>query len=367
VVDCGMMEGKRIRYAFKTREEAEGKATLVRVQRKNEGESSFIPLKFDRVDAQAALEILKPHGLTLREAAKFYVNNISIIRDSKPIQIVVEELLKAKAQDGRRPRYLKELASKLKNGFAAEFGPQPIHEITHQDLDAWLRSHDDWSPLTRNSYATVLSTLFSFAAKRGLVLKNPALRLDRAKIEFAKPGILSVYEARALLKAASPFFGPALALCLFAGLRPEAELWHLDWKGIDLKERLIDIWVSKNTASHRFVKISDNLLVWLKRYQKDSGTVCPAKRAYYYHLEKTREQAKEALQKANLPHPSLERWPQDVMRHTFASMHYAAFKHAAETAEQMGHAGGLRIFFRHYRNRVKPAEAAAFWRLSPKV
>ena len=43
-------------------------------------------------------------------------------------------------------------------------------------------------------------------------------------------------------------------------------------------------------------------------------------------------------------------------------MHYAAFKHAHETAEQLGHAGDLQMFFRHYRNRVKEADALAFWR-----
>jgi hypothetical protein len=75
--------------------------------------------------------------------------------------------------------------------------------------------------------------------------------------------------------------------------------------------------------------------------------------------------AARRLHQAGMLCPSLEDWPQDAMRHTFASMHYAAFKHAAETAEQMGHSRGLRVFFRHYRSRIKETDARAFWQLQP--
>jgi integrase len=367
MVDCGMVDGKRIRYAYATKEEAEGEAALLRVQRRNEGNSSFILSKFDAVDAEAAWKILKPHGITLREAAQFYLENINIVREPKAVAAVVAELLKAKAQDGRSKRYLKDLRLKLQNGFAGEFGDRAIHEISHQELDDWLRGHEEWSALTRNNYNAALGVLFGFALRRGYLLKDPTDRLDRASVTLEKPGILSVAECRTLLAAAPDDFKAPVALGLFAGLRPEAELWHLDWHAIDFKERLIDISVSKNSASHRFVKIADNLAAWLKPYRQDSGPVSPKGDAYHSRLQKARETAAQELDRVNLPSPALDDWPQDALRHTFASMHYAHFKHAAETAEQMGHAGGLRIFFRHYRNRVKPAEARAFWRLVPSA
>ena len=67
-------------------------------------------------------------------------------------------------------------------------------------------------------------------------------------------------------------YGGVIALCA-AGLRPEAELCRLDWSAIDLDERLIDITASKNSASHRFVKVSDNLVAWLRPLALDSGAV----------------------------------------------------------------------------------------------
>ena len=301
------------------------------------------------------MELLKPHGISLREAAQFYVRNIKLIREPKAVGEVVDEMLHFKAQDDRRPRYLKDLRHKLKNGFALQFGAKPIHEITVRELDDWLRSHGQWSAITRNNYSRTLGVLFSFAVKRRYCLSNPCAELEKANVTLQKPGILSVDEARALLAAASDDFVPAIAIGLFAGLRPEAELWNLDWRAIDLKERLIDISVSKNSASHRFVKISDNLGAWLEPHAALSGDVSPQGDAYHSRLQKARATAVQKLSEANITANSLIDWPQDALHHTFASMHYAHFKHAAETAEQMGHASGLRIFFRHYRNRVKSA------------
>jgi integrase len=366
MVDCGMMEGKRVRFAFATKEQAEGKASLMRIQRRDEGDTSFsISSKFDRVDAESALDLLKPHNVTLLSAAEFYVRNIAIIQNQKPVTEVVDELLKLKTQHGRSARYLKDLRLKLKGAFcdSGGFGARAIHEVSARELDDWLRASVGWSALTRNNYATALGVLFSFALKRGYVLKNPALELETATVKLSQPGILSTAQAEALLANAPKDFVPAIAIGFFAGLRPEAELWNLDWKAVDLGERLIDVTVSKNSASHRFVKISDNLAKWLKPYAGLSGPACPRGDAYHSRLQKARLAAAQELEKAKIPADELRDWPQDGMRHTFASMHYAHFKHAAETAEQMGHAGGLRVFFRHYRNRVKPLEARAFWQL----
>ena len=246
------------------------------------------------------MELLKPHGISLREAAQFYVRNIKLIREPKAVGEVVDEMLHFKAQDDRRPRYLKDLRHKLKNGFALQFGAKPIHEITVRELDDWLRSHGQWSAITRNNYSRTLGVLFSFAVKRRYCLSNPCAELEKANVTLQKPGILSVDEARALLAAASDDFVPAIAIGLFAGLRPEAELWNLDWRAIDLKERLIDISVSKNSASHRFVKISDNLGAWLEPHAALSGDVSPQGDAYHSRLQKARATAVQKLSEANI-------------------------------------------------------------------
>jgi integrase len=365
MIDCGMVNGKRIRYSCRTKEQAETRAAELRAQRRAEGDNSLAPARLDE-DARQALEILRSYDTTLVAAAKFYVANLEVIASPRSVGAVIDELIKAKTQDGASIRYLKDLHTRLRNGFGVQFSARLIHEVTHADIEDWLRHRDDWGAVNRNNYRRRICTLFGFALARGYTLKNPCLKVARAKVTPEKPGILSVDEARALLAAAGDDMKASVALLLFAGLRPESELQRLDWSAINLEDRSIDITASKNSASHRFVKISDNLAAWLASVRRDSGAVSVKGNYYHEKLRKVREKAAQALQHAGVPCPSLEDWPIDCCRHTFASMHYAAFKHAHETSEQLGHAGGLRTFFRHYRNRVKEDDASSYWRIFPQ-
>jgi integrase len=365
MIDCGLINGKRIRYSARTKTEAEEKAAALRLQRRQEGENSLAPVRLEE-DARVALDILRPHGATLAAAARFYVANLEVIAQVRTVSVVIAELIKSKIQDGVSARYRQDLGTRLTNVFARDFGTRPVHEVTLSELEDWLRARDDWSPINRNNYARVIGLLFRFALARGYILKDPCARLSRAKVQQLKPGILSLDEARGLLSAAGPYMRAPIALLLFAGLRPEAELLRLDWTAIDLGERLIDITASKNSASHRFIKVSDNLAAFLENApRRDSRVVCFRAKYFSAKMKKVRERAAGNLRRAGIPCPSLEEWPNHCLRHTFASMHYGAFKNAHETAEQMGHAGSLRMFFRHYRNRVKETEALAFWQLIP--
>jgi len=146
------------------------------------------------------------------------------------VRQVADELLEATAQDALSARHRKNLRLQLKEGFATDehFASRPISEITTGELEAWLRALNV-SPTTRNNYRTAIGGLFSFALRRGYVLKNPAALAERAKVKTEKPAILTVAEARALIENAQADFIPAVALGLFAGLRPESEVWPLDW------------------------------------------------------------------------------------------------------------------------------------------
>jgi hypothetical protein len=253
MVDCGMINGKRVRFFYKTMEEAETKAALIRVKRQNEGQSLFTMSANDRTDAELSLALLRPHGVSLRQATEFYLNNIDIIQCTKTVPQVIEELLAVKEQDGRAHRYLRDLKARLQF-FSKAFADRPIYEITSDEIDNWLRSLES-SLTNRNNYRRVLSVVFGFAVKKRYAMKNPVAGVDVATVKLEKPGIVTLEEAQALLEAATPEFVPVIALGLFAGLRPEAEIWRLDWKHIDLAENSIDVESSKNTASHRFVRI----------------------------------------------------------------------------------------------------------------
>jgi len=117
--------------------------------------------------------------------------------------------------------------------------------------------------------------------------------------------------------------------------------------------------------SHRHVRISENLAAWLIPHAKTHGPVSVKGDSYNSRLERARIRAIERLENAGGFAGNLRNWPQDCLRHTFASMHSAAFKNDGDTSQQLGHGGSLKVFQRHYRDRVEESEAKAFGEIYP--
>jgi len=57
-----------------------------------------------------------------------------------------------------------------------------------------------------------------------------------------------------------------------------------------------------------------------------------------------------------------EVWPQNALRHSFASYHLAHFQDAPKTAFQLGHTSPQMVFS-NYAETVKKKDAAAWWSL----
>jgi integrase len=244
--------------------------------------------------------------------------------------------------------------------FATSFDGRPVSEITATDVDQWLRGLTDsetgkaLAGTTRNNFRRVLVVAFNFAQNRGYCVANPAAKSAKAKVIDAPAGILSVDELSRLLANTSAELIPFVAIGAFAGLR-RAELERLDWKEIDLVEGLIEVTARKaKSARRRFVKIQPNLLLWLRPHAQLSGSVTPA--GYRKRLEAARAAARISL------------WPNNALRHSFASYYLAHFKRAgaAELALEMGHTNA-NLVFQHYRQLVKPNEAKRYWALTPVV
>ena len=99
-------------------------------------------------------------------------------------------------------------------------------------------------PLTatsRNNHRSLLGVLFNFAVDSGYLLEVPITKKSKSKQKYGKPNIFTVEEAARLLSCCQDDILPAVALGLFTGLRPEAELWRLDWSKIHLDRKKIDV------------------------------------------------------------------------------------------------------------------------------
>jgi integrase len=341
---------KRKRTFFETKEQAASFAAFKNAELRQNGiEHAEFPTAW-RVMAQDAMERLKPFGKTIADAVQHYVAHLKTNERSCNAEQLVKELLKAKEKDGIGARHRRDLRSRL-GYFAEHFNGQLVAEITTRDIDDWLRSLYV-RPQTRNHYRGVLVMAFNFAIRSGYAVENPVLGSAKAKVIGKPPGILTVEQATRLLEAATPDVLPYIAIGLFAGLR-RAEIERLDWSEIDFESGLIQVTAAKSkTAQRRFVKLQPNLREWLLPLRQHQGNVTPEGRGFRQLFEQTREAA------------GIVEWPENALRHSFASYHLAHFKNAAATALELGHHDS-RITFAHYRELVKPKEGERYWSIRP--
>jgi integrase len=345
-------ERKRMRKFFETRTDANEFAKQKNTALKNTGiEGAEFSTEL-RVAAQKAIDKLKLFaGATIDAAVDHYVKYLEASAKSCTAQELVEKLIAAKTADGASKRYTEDLSSRL-NRFAEKFDGQKVATITAAQINDWLRSLNV-SPVSRNNYRRVLIVMFNYAVENGYATSNPAESTAKAKVVGEAPGILTVNETARLLEASSAEILPYLAIGAFAGLR-RAELERLDWSDVQFDSDLIEVTAAKaKTARRRFVKMQPNLREWLLPLRKHRGKVAHAAN-FRNEFDAARDAAK------------ITEWPDNALRHSFASYHLAHFKDAAALALEMGHTDSEMIF-NHYRQLVRPNDAERYWAIAPAV
>ncbi len=303
-----------------------------------------------RVLAQRAADILQPFKKTVLDAAEFYVRHLQAISGSQKVSEVVAEFRADKSADGLSKDYLDDLKSRL-GSFTRTFGDRVIADVSAKEISVWLRA-SGVGAVSRNTVRSRLASLFSFAKRRGYAPANVILDVERAKERGGEIGILSVAETARLLDSAHAETLPYWVIGAFAGLR-SAEIERLDWGEIDFHSHLIEVKAAKaKTASRRLIQMQPNLILWLARYRNRSGRISPVGLRKRLEADRAR---------ANL----LNGWPSNALRHSFGSYHLAQFKDAAALALQMGNSPAM--IFKHYREIVKPKDAARYWQIMPSA
>jgi integrase len=300
----------------------------------------------------AARDKLAEYGKTLSDAVEFYVDHLERVRRCKmTVAQLAGEVLEAKRQDGRAAKYVDMLRLYFKK-FSQDFGNKSIAGITVEELDNWLRSLPG-SPKTRADYRANIGVLFSYAAQRRMIEFNPVAFTAKPKLIDKAPEIFTVAELRALLDAAQriePDVVPMLAIGAFAGLR-DAEIKRVDWSEVDLARGHIEVKASKaKSARRRIVPIQPNLMEWLRPYSEMKGQLVPV--ASRGKIERVRKAA------------GLTRWPNNGLRHSFASYRLALIHDAPRVAAELGHTTP-QLLFSAYRELVVPVEAERYWKIAP--
>jgi site-specific recombinase XerD len=227
-----------------------------------------------------------------------------------------------------------------------------------------------------------LSPLFSYAVGQGWMSENPlrgySLKTNRQGIG-EPPRILTVDEAAKLLKLAETLdLLSYVVLGMFCGLRPwEAERFQWFYQashGAKIKTiRFEDDelylparWAKTKTERH--VRLEPCASVWLKTFDQTKPII---------RLNKLDAVGEVVIGKKGDPindfRPRREllrdqmgwsEWPEDILRHSYASYWLPLFHDTAKLTSYMGHRG-TSMLFQHYRQSVSEKIAPQYWLLTP--
>jgi len=340
------------RKFFKTRSEAEAEAMRQKTLVERHGRDAIGLPQRELSDFIAAKRKLAEYGRVITDAVDYFVDHLERVRRCRiTVAELADELVELKRKAGRSAKYIRDLKQKLAR-FCQDFGKRPIAAITVEEIEKWLNDLN-YAPKSRAQYRANIGVLFSHAERREMIDKNPVTRTEKPKLVDTSPEIFTPDELRSLLETASRQTAdvvPMLSIGAFAGLR-EAEIQRLDWSEVDTVRGHIEVKAAKaKSARRRIVPIQPNLAAWLQSFSNMPGPVVPvgARRK----LARVRTAAK------------LARWPNNGLRHSFASYRLAAIHDAPRVAMELGHTSP-QMLFSTYREVVRPEEAERYWKIAP--
>ena len=342
--------GKRRRLFFPSRAAAERERERIAGEVDRTGRHWLALDGREREALIAAAADAAKVGVDLRAAVQFFSRQAGTIR-RMALREAVEAFVAERMAAGLAWRSIDAIRDVLRP-FKAGRENVFLDSISREDVLSFVAggSVGAWR---RNGRLIVLKGFFRWAVEAERLLKSPAegikpIRLRQMPGIDRAPVVLSNAQVRALLTAAlehDPGLVPYIAVCLFAGLRPEREAARLAWADIDAE----GVWVRavhSKTRQHRCVIAQPALRSWLSL-----GGDLP--------VVNLRRRFDRVRKSAGL----FRGWTQDVMRHTFASNHLV--KHGlANTVAALGHVNNT-MLFRHYRSVVSSAAAEEFWSIVP--
>ncbi len=362
------LTGKQVQRTFSELKEAEDHAADC-ARDLDEQTMSVEQLKGRQAaDCALALEILKPSGMSIIEAAELAVRLNGGIKSSVTVADAVAGLLKDRELNGVGAKYLYNLKRSLRR-FADAFQEKSLAALDGPTIKTFLdglncrRVKQLATARTRNNYRAAIGQVFEHAKfQKWLGKDHESIEHIAKDKEAPKPTqILTVAEMDTLLTIAQgkhPELVPFLAIGAFAGVR-HAEIVRLDWKDISLTTGFLTIQaVNAKTAARRIVPISENLALWLHDHAKPFGPVCNRK-------NNAMGDALDRFAHSKSVRKTGFNWVRNGLRHSFISYRLAETNDTARVALEAGNSPAM--IFRHYRELVTADAAKAWFAIRPAV
>jgi len=243
-----------------------------------------------------------------------------------------------------------------------------VSQVTPETIENYLATRNT-SPGGKDTDRRAISRFFSWCIERPRrwAATNPAREVKIDRGETAPPAILAVEDCEKLLRAAeaheSGLLAPYVAVCLFAGLRPD-EAKRLTWQQVNLTDKEIRLESNQTkTKTPRVVTIHPTLEAWLTPHKGKS--FFPANWRKEFDAVKAaagfvgRKDPDAPKDEAGRP------FPHDVMRHTAISHFFRDCGSYGLTAEQFGNSEA--IIKKHYQGRVGSEDTKQFYAIQPKA
>lgn len=373
--------GTRQRKGFASEQDARDAAKTIADQLASGTGHAGAYTPAELADLRAAERILRQHprNVSLAAVADTFVRAAAILGDDDIVSAcrayrselarrnevsrakfpdVVKAYLLSMEKAGASGRYLQDLNHRLDR--AAKRFHGYIDTIPVTELTAWLDSLDV-AARTRNNFRGALVSLFAYAKQSGHLPRDRQTEAEllpsRSRLKSSKTqapiGIYTPAQMQAILSKAPEHMRPLFALGAFAGLR-SAEIYRIKWQDIRKDYVVVEAGNSK-TAARRLVPVQPALSAWLatcKRGEADAE-LC----ARWSHESTFTATMSEAVRRAGVEPVA------NGLRHSFISYRLAKIKDTAKVALEAGNSPNM--IFRHYRELVKPAAAAAWFKVLP--
>ena len=300
-------------------------------------------LKIGRGKVKRALKCLTAGDEALRQRER-------TVTFEKAVETALEARKDRRVRTVYDFRYFTRRFMKRCKGLAA----RRVRSITPQECAGYIEQAFD-TPRQQQKARLILSGVFGTAVKRGWCDANPVARVEAPRVVEQQVPILTPQEIEQITTTAEAYrdgsCAAAVGMMLYAGIRPH-EVARLSWAQVDLRERAIYILPRHSkTGGARRVTIHKPLLRILRaRKRADNEKICPANWLHHW---------RELRRTAGWDSPA-HRWPQDALRHTFASYHLSHFRSFAELQLEIGHRDATLLRTRYVDQRGV-RNARAFW------
>ncbi len=344
--------GKRRRFYFKTKPQAENKARQLLTDRAGFGRAWLELEPRERAEVCAILTEMRGRSVKLREVWEaFKRGDVRGVVASVTVEHALAEMLAAKRGENLRANYLTDLKRAVKQ-FAAGRMEARVATFTRSDVEAYVAQPT--SPSTRATRRGRMLAFFSFCHAREWTAANVCGQIKKPKVDRQPPRILSIAECRTLLEYVEAEQPHALAwfvLALFAGIRPE-EAEQVAWRDVDFEHGQVNLAAATHkTRKEHQVELPANAFAWLIHARERGAHQPIAHSTRRRVLRKAREKL------------GLAAWPQDVLRHTFCSYGTQALGQE-RTADLADHSEA--VLRRHYKKKVSLSAAKEFFSIEPK-